>query len=233
MNVWPIDLFRFSVLDVSLQGRTVTGGQSVSGISQAVRTDGGGLWRISFGGIVLRTPDQVRAWRAWEGILDGGAQNVIVPICDLRHGPRPIVGGVPVTPGATVPHSDDEYFSDTTGYVTPLIEAETVGTAVLGATTIDIDVTVGEMLRGGEHFCLIHDARLERLYRAVKVTAVVGTVHTVQIRPPLREATTAAMPVDFDRPRCVMRLADPEAMRLALQMGRFADGLSVSFVESF
>ncbi len=233
MNVWPIDLFQATTFDASLQGRIVTGGMSVSGISQVVRTDGGGLWRLSFSGIFLRSADMVRAWRAWEGILDGGAQNVIVPICDLRHGPRPIVGGVPLAPGATVPHSDDAYFSDTTGYVSPLIEAETVGTAVLGATTIVIDVTVGELLRGGEHFTLDHPTREERIYRVVKVTSAVGTVQTVQIRPPLREATTDGMVVDFDRPRCVMRLATPDSMALPLQLGRFGTGLSVSFVESF
>lgn len=232
MNVWPIDLFQSREFEASLQGRTITGGQSVSGISQAVRTDGGGLWVLSFSGIFLHTADHVRAWRAWEGILDGGAQNVIVPICDLRHGPRPIVAGVPVDPGDPVPHSDDAYFSDTTGYASYLIEAETVGTAVLGATEIVIDITVGEALRGGEHFTLTHPTRDERMYRVAKVVSVVGTQATVKIRPPLREATTDAMVVDFDRPRCVMRLADPNAMRLNLQLGRFAT-VGVAFVESF
>ena len=232
MNVWPTDFFKARETDPYLQGRTVSGGQSVSGISQAVRTDGGGLWTISFAGIFLYTPDHIRAWRAWDGILDGGAQNIIVPICDLRYGPRPIVGGVPVVPSDPVPHSDDTYFSDTAGYVSSLIEAETVGTADLGATEIVIDVTLGEPLRGGEHFTLIHPTRGARMYRVAQVSAVSGTEHTVKIRPPLREATTDEMPADFDRPRCVMRLADPNAMRLPLQLGRYAT-VGVSFVESF
>lgn len=231
LATWPTDLFKAAQMEASLQGRVLSGGVSSSGLSQVVRTDGGGLWRIVFGGIQLRRPDLIRAWRALEVILDGGVANVIVPICDLRQAPRPLVGGVPAPPTAPTPHSDDSFFDDETGYVSNLIVAETVGAADLRATTLDIDISVGVALRGGEQFTIVHPTAGPRMYRIGQVQSA-GTVHTVRFLPPLREAVADGAAIDFDNPRNVMRLADPDGMRLALDMGRFAT-VGVTFIESF
>lgn len=226
--IWPIELFRAANIQWGLFGRTIQGGQSISGQSQAVRTDGGGLWRATHTGIILATRDEVRAWRAWEAILDGGAANVVVPMNDTRFAPLP----VGVEPGEIVPHSDDQYFSDDTGYLSSLITAETVGTADLRATTVVLDITVGSALRGGEHFSLDHPTKGRRLYRVVLVTGTVGTQHTVEIRPPLREATTDGMEADFDRPSCTMRLIMPDNMPAELGPGAYAT-VQAAFLESF
>lgn len=232
MIVWPVDLFQAKTVLPQLVGQATTGGRSGSGVSQAVRTDGGGLWRLSFSGIWLRTADQIRAWRAWEAILDGGVTKVVVPFCDLRFAPRPLVSGVPVIPEPDVPHSDGAYFDDDTGYASGLIVAATVGVGALRATTVTLDIITGSALRGGEHFSLEHPTKGWRLYRVRTVDASDGTQQVVTIRPPLREATTDAMPVEFAKPRTVATLADPDGMALPVAMGRTAM-TDVAFVESF
>jgi hypothetical protein len=59
-----------------------------------------------------------------------------------------------------------------------------------------------------------------------------GNVWEVGIRPPLREATAAAVRAEFDYPKCVMKLAKPDAMDLALER-RIFGAPSVQFVEDF
>lgn len=223
MITWPSSLLPATDVELSLQGRTTTGGMSVSGISQLVKTDHGGLWRFVFSGIYLRTKDQVRAWRALEGQLDGGATKLVVPICDLRHAPRPD-GALP---GDAVPHSDDTYFSDDTGYVSGIMSAVTVGAAALGASSLGIDVLVGSDLMGGEHFTIDHPTEGPRMYRVISVGD-----DTISIRPTLREAVADGEVIDFDRPRCTMRLAGSDTMNLNLQLGRFGQ-VGVAFVEAF
>lgn len=223
MIVWPRSLFPATDVEISLQGRATTGGMSVSGISQLVKTDHGGLWRFIFSGIVLRSKDQVRTWRALEGQLDGGATKLIVPICDLRHAPRPD-GALP---GDSVPHSDDTYFSDDTGYVSGLMSAVAVGAAALGASSLGIDMLVGSALMGGEHFTIDHPTEGPRLYRVISVDG-----DTIGIRPTLREAVEDGEEIDFNDPRCTVRLAGPDTMNLNLQLGRFGQ-VGVAFVEAF
>jgi hypothetical protein len=50
---------------------------------------------------------------------------------------------------------------------------------------------------------------------------VTGGLPTVTIRPPLREATAAGTRVEFDYPKCMMKLGTPNAMSLALELRRF------------
>lgn len=227
MIVWPSDLFPAAEVDISLQGRVMTGGLSVGGISQLVKTDHGGLWRITLGGIVLRKKDQVQAWRALEALMDGGATTILLPLCDYRHAPLP----AGVSPPDPLPHSDGAYHSDDTGYLSGVMSAELAASAVLGDTELDIDMLVGSNLRGGEHFSIEHATRGHRLYRATTVQTD-GTVNTVKIRPPLRDDAAIGATVHFDKPSLVVRLAHPDAMNLSLQMNRFGQ-VSVTFIEAF
>jgi hypothetical protein len=60
---------------------------------------------------------------------------------------------------------------------------------------------------------------------------ITGGLPRIKIRPPLREATSAGTRVEFDFPKCIMRLARPDAMNLALER-RIHGEASVPFVES-
>jgi hypothetical protein len=59
-----------------------------------------------------------------------------------------------------------------------------------------------------------------------------GGIHTVTMRPPLREAVVAGCRVEFDYPKCAVKLATPDAMSLALER-RFHGQANVKFIESF
>lgn len=61
---------------------------------------------------------------------------------------------------------------------------------------------------------------------------VTGGFPTVTIRPPLREATAAGTRVEFDYPKCIMKLASPDAMDLALER-RLYGSATVKFIEDF
>ncbi len=233
MKVWPVRLFPARVGAPRLVGGALRGGTALSGVARSVRSDGGGLWLLEYGGIFVRTPDQVRAWRAWEAFLDGGATNCVVPFIDYRHAPRPLISGVPALPPPAVPHSDDTYLSDDTGYGGSVISAVLTADAALRATTLGIQMLVGSDLRGGEHFTLDHADIGPRLYRVISIESADASVHQVTIRPPLREAVTAGTVADFDTPRFVASLADADGMDLELQNNRFATGASVRFLEAF
>lgn len=231
MKVWPTQFLPSAEPEHPvLSGNVITGGLSIGGQSQATRSDGGGLWRWSFNRIWLRSPDQLRAWRALRGHLKDGGQPMIVPFCDLRHAPRPLVDGVPALPGPAVPHSDDTYFSDETGYVTPLIEAHVVGAVALRAVTMTVEIVVGEPLRGGELFTIVHETHGPRLYLVEEVEDLGGGQQTIIFSPNLREAIEDDTALDFDNPRCVMRSVRG-SMPLTTS-GRTAF-VSVSFIETF
>ena len=86
-----------------------------------------------------------------------------------------------------------------------------------------------------ENFSIQHRTVGWRRYRVVGVQANgwQGEQHKVfSIRPPLREALDGSERVDWQRVRCVMRLATPDAMRLPLQLRRFGQP-SLRFIESF
>jgi hypothetical protein len=61
---------------------------------------------------------------------------------------------------------------------------------------------------------------------------ITGGFPTVTVRPPLREATAVGTRVEFDYPKCVVKLADPDAMDLPLER-RLYGSASPVFVEDF
>jgi hypothetical protein len=61
---------------------------------------------------------------------------------------------------------------------------------------------------------------------------VTGGFVTVGIRPPLREATIDGTRVEFDYPKCTMKLSKPDAMRMPLEL-RFFGRSTVDIEEDF
>jgi hypothetical protein len=58
------------------------------------------------------------------------------------------------------------------------------------------------------------------------------TYATVTFMPPLRQATPDGTVIEFDRPRCTMRLAKTSSMDLSVAPWTF-NTASVDFVEAF
>jgi hypothetical protein len=71
-----------------------------------------------------------------------------------------------------------------------------------------------------------------RLYEIGTVVYTDASHAVISFNPPLREAISAGTQLEFDRPRCTMRLTAPGAMDLTVTPWTF-NSASVQFVEGF
>lgn len=232
MFTFPVHLFNPVAIKVRPVSIVVAGGESLSGEQDVLRTDGGGRWQVEMRGIDLRTPDMIRAWRAWEDHLDGGVQQVLVPVADIRQAPRPLSGGVPTSPGKLVATTADPYFPEALAYATPYISATIVDAAALRATQVTINVSTGSPLKGGEFFALNHANAGRRIYRVGRVISrPTGTSAVVTIRTPLRQAVAAGMAADFAWPSLVCTLLPDADTSPEIEQGRHST-VDIAFIES-
>lgn len=229
---FPESLMRESAIMFALAGSSIGSGASASGQEPATSFDGGGRWKATMTDVSLRTADQVRAWRALAAICDGIAQPIIVPMCDKRHFPAPLVNGVRLISLDDVPHDDNSPFDDDTEYVSDVVNASLTNAGTLRDTAITISMTVGGDLMGGEYFSIDHETLRWRLYELRTVLDNGDGTWDCTIRPPLRGNVDAGTALQFDRPKCVMRLATPDAMDLTLSLRKFGRP-TVNFVEAF
>lgn len=228
---FPAHLFNPASVKMGRVGQVVTSPGTISGVVQALRTDGGGLWSINYGDMILRTLDQVRAWRAWEGELAGGAGVVNVPVLDLRFAPRPLQGGRLARPGSLRVGSDlDPYFPEVVDYGSPVVVA-TIDAAILRATTVTINVAQGSRAVGGQTFEVNHPTKGKRVYQTGRVLSRNGQSTTLQIWPPLREAITAPVSINFDWPCLTCRLVPDGDISPDISFGRAS--VTAQFIEAF
>lgn len=232
MLTFPTHLFNPARIQMRPAGAVITGGESLSGETDVIKTDGGGYWVVQMAGIELTSPDLIKAWRAWEDELDGGVTKVLVPVADVRHAPRPIIGGRPGSPSKLHAASTDPYFPEAVGFASPFIVAKFGAAAALRATQVAIEVTRGARLKGGEVLAVSHATAGRRCYRVRRVISQVGQVATVLIRPPLRQAVANNMAVDFDWPSLVATLIPESDISPDIEFGRRAT-VDIAFRESF
>lgn len=220
--------FQFKDQDIRVVGSELDGGTSISGVSDPTQTDGGGRWQAdfangSFGGRSGDRRDLTLAWRAINAGLSGG-QAAVVRFCDRWHQPIGQYG--------TVPHSDGSPFNDGSEYVASGASAVVlaVGNGQVGglnATIIDIALTAGRPLVGGERFTHVHPLWLERAYEIASVEDVDGGKR-IKVQPPIRGGIAVGDALDFDDVRCIMHRSS--APTNALNLGVFSTA-SISFVE--
>jgi hypothetical protein len=207
--------FDFQDQDIRREGLTSSGGTSLSGYEDVIRTDGGGFVIAEFTNGETWERQDTLAWRALTDAMDGGAVAVVVHFCDRLH--------QPVGDRVAVPHSDDTSFSDDTLYVSSGASASALAPAALRATSLRMTIISELPLLAGEWFTIVHPNWGERAYRVINIDG-----DTIQFRPPLREAITSGTPLDFDDPRCRMRLSG--APGNPTNMGRFQT-VTARFVE--
>ena len=235
---FPRQLLREKSHSWNLVGVAATPGQTSQSVAAIVRSDGGGFWSCSMsdvslsGGGALRGRDRQKIstllWRAIRQICDGGVNAIVVPRNDALFVPWP--DGVARSAGS-VPHSDGSFFSDGSGYYQPIISI-TSGPAALRDKSLGITLNYSGDLMGGEAFSILHPIMGWRLYEISTVETVTETTAIIGFNPPLREAVTDGTQLEFDRPRCTMRLAKPSSMDLSVQPWTF-NSASVDFVEAF
>lgn len=174
-----------------LRGVTISGGVSIGGSSTLTRTDGGGLWTCEQTGIEIYTPEQLLAASALDMQLEAGASPIVLPCFNWPL--RPVPAGVDWR-----------------------VAIALTADAALRATTLQVVLTTGAPLIGGEPFSItgpVHGKRLYRVHSAASAPVTVDgvTTQTIRIRPPLREVAETGSSLDFETPGCVMRLANPDA----------------------
>jgi hypothetical protein len=215
--LWPIDVLWPQKLNVDLAPRSLAAPSSVSGVTQVVASDAG-IWKITYDAVPVIDEQKVKAWRAIANLLEGRLGSILVPITRFYQ---------PVPDGSEplyepVPHSDDAFFDDGTGYVGRVIDVVTVGSMALRAVSGTVAVNYAGQIEPGQHFSVG-----ERLYRVRTFNPDTGAI---TFRPPLREAVPSGTNLEFDEPVVRMRLATDGEMDLPLDLGRFSFP-SVNFVE--
>lgn len=223
--VFPIHLFRPTGAKSGIVENVISGGKALSGDEDVISTDGGGRWQVTYSGIDLRTPEQIRKWEAWVAHLAGGARVIYAPVYALVTAPRPIAGNGLARPSAI--YADDPYFPTEVRFGSPYIVAELTADAALRATTISLLVTQGARVKGGEKFSVAG-----RAHKIERVTSATGLAATCVISPPLRAAADDGDALNFDWPIVQAKAALGQDLDPDLQFGRAA-GLSITFVEDF
>lgn len=192
MPVFPAHLLHPASVKRSLTGRVISSPPSLSGVTQSVRTDGGGLWQVTYGGIILRTADHRRIWGAWDSYLAGGVQRVKVPMLANLDAPRGMQAGRVARYGGLA-FTGDPYFPEAVNYASSLVIA-TASAAPLRATTLTINVTRGQAPKGSEVFGIRYADGTDRAHRIVR--ALGGNQYSID--PPLRQAITNGTSLNFD-----------------------------------
>lgn len=225
---FPVQIYNPYSVQPMPMGRTISSGESLSGINDTISTDGGGFWMLRMSGISLDGSDQLRAWNAWEAHMKGGARVVNVPFASIELAPIPFAGGRPSWPSDLKPTSDDPYFPEAIARATPFIIATVTASAPLRAFLVTIVVTQGSRLKGGETFAITHPTMGRRTYRIERMMSATQAL----IWPPLREAVAGGTNADFDWPSCAMQVVPDPAQSADVQGGRTAE-VSILFRESF
>ncbi|MGX9144975.1 hypothetical protein [Mesorhizobium sp. 128a] len=216
---WPEDVLRVQNVAFDLDSRSLAGPASISGATQVISSSAG-IWKATFGSVIVKSRQAVLAHRAVAALLDGRMGSILIPLC-RAYQPVP-AGAVAAGLYDEVPHSDLAFFDDDTGYVGTVIDVVAAANAAARATTLMVTVNYAGDVQPGQHFSIS-----ERLYRIRTFDAVTGTM---TIRPPLREAVTAGGRLEFDSPICRMRLLNDGGMDLELAMRKWGTP-SVQFVE--
>lgn len=238
MPEFPRALLRERSHSWNLGGVAAAGGQTAANVSTLVRSDGGGFWTCSMADVSLsgapgrtgrdRQKVSTLLWRAVRQLCNGGVSNIVVPRNDALFRPWP--EGIAQTGGLSVPHDDEAMFDDGVGYYQSAIDI-VAAAAARRATSIEIALNEAGELLGGESFSIEHATYGWRLYE-IKTVDVDGGEGVITFNPPLREAITDDTQLEFDRPRCVMRLVQPSSMNLTVAPWTF-NTASVDFIEAF
>lgn len=224
----PRTLFkRCPAAEWNLTANPINPGRTASGSLPVMRIDGGGLWVANFHDLFFRTLDEVRTFKAIRLAANNGVMPIVVPRRD------------PFSPFPTsvhsydpIPHSDGSFFSDGTGYSQSVISVESVGNAALRATELVLNLINCAALSAGMTFSIRHPTENWRLYEITSTSIGSPPFTTISFFPPLREAVSEGTEIEFDNPRCLMRLANQAAMNFRMSAFPYSPQ-SAAFVEAF
>lgn len=224
--VFPRKLLIEADHDWNIAGSSMVGGQTSSTPMVDVRSDGGGFWLAALNNMQFFDRSYTLLWRALRQLCNGGVVPIVVERNDIAFAPYP-AGLQP----QVVHFSDTSPFSDGSGFDQSLIDIRSNGSAGLRATSMPFVIFAGNPLQGGEAFSIQHPTWGWRMYEIATVVMTDSVRGTITFNPPLREEIDEETPLEFDRPRCTMKLLNPSAMDLNVTTWPFSCP-SVKFIES-
>lgn len=222
--VWPIEALPPRHIQFDISPRTLAAPSSISGKAQVVASDAG-IWTATLAEFPVHrdVTDRITLWWAISNLLEGRLNAIVVPML-RRYQPNQDVAEE-YDLYEKVPHSDDALFDDGSGYVGGANSVTLTGAVSVRAVSANVAINYGGPLLPGQHFTIG-----ERLYRLRTVVYTTETTAAITFRPPLREAASEGTFLDFDEPRCRMRLASDDMMNLPLEYGYWSFP-SLTFIE--
>ncbi len=206
---WPAELLlRERALQWIPDFNNTASPPALDGTRQFGSSNGGGLWRANLSAVQLRRPSHIKAWLAFEIALRGGMVPIDVPLF--------LTGYQPTFNGA---HS---------GVIIQAAGAGWAARAISGR----VRLINADNLEAGQHFA-DYDATTYgwRLHRIETVSVSSGDVVDITFWPPARFAVANTHVLEFDNPRCVMRLAGSGSTDLQLEYRKRGDP-NAEFVEA-
>lgn len=178
----PPSLMKLDASDLEINVRGRSGGTSSTGVDHVIygsqpRWEG----KVS---LLLPTKNDVLSWRALYSKIKGRVNLFRFRIVD-PHGPQ-IQGAIdligPSTNSGAVPHSDNAYFSDGSGYAyEPSLAID--NSLAVGATQLTVDASaIGDALQVGHYFSID-----DWTYRVVGMYGT-ESAREYHFEPPLRRA---------------------------------------------
>lgn len=216
---WPVGVLRPQNVAFDIAPRSLAAPSSVSGQAQVVSADAG-IWKATYGSLLVRSRASVIVHRAISNLLEGRLGAILVPLC-RAYQPTLDIDGI----YDTVPHDDDSPFDDESEYQGGGNLVTLSSGISARAVSANVTIAYGGTLEPGQHFSLG-----DRLYRLRTVVYTTETAAAITFRPPAREAVSEGVELNFDDPVCRMRLASDDAMDLELAMRRFGSP-TVNFIE--
>lgn len=209
-----------------------SGGQSIGGFEQVVASSAG-RWRATMTFDIFRggSNDAKRLlyWRWFLAHMQGRSNSIVIGPFDEGNTPAALNGETAPSP---LPHDDDTYFDDGTGYAQTLVSAHT-GNAALGDTSVLVNVLSGHQPQPGQYFSVnnrMHMIRSAALYEPL-LEGFVPAYWTLGIWPPVREDWEDGTWAEFDNPVCIMRLASDNSGDLPLKTTYIGEA-TIELVES-
>lgn len=220
LYIFPAHRFHPEEVTARVVESVISGGTALNGEEDVIATDGGGRWEIVYAGIQLDTPELNRLWEAWEGHLKRGTTDCLVPLVSIETAPIASFGRSLMEVSDIV--ADDPIWPTSVAYSAPVVTATVGASAALRATVLNIVMTTGAPLVGGEKFSIG-----QRAYRVIRPLGG----NQFQIEPPLREAVAVGAAVNFDWPVVKARSAPGESWSTSLRFSRFGEA-SIRFLEN-
>ena len=213
LPIITLDLSKSPLVEMSMPdivGASISGGRSLSGGSNSIDVSGGGYVGIKYAKIELGNATDVN-FKYWAGLraqINGTSRPVIVPFFVDRTNPT-TTGSVPLVPFS---FSDSTNYSDGTTHTDVLSPPLIIGAVAGNASTMVFKFPVIDGLAPGMWFDQLHATKNYRAYVITDILAASApdasgnVTYTVAFKPPNREASASGSPLNFIRPRCLMRL---------------------------